>query len=133
MQMIVSRYFWYFYIALLLVLGIGRSVFSFLHSDTMQISMLYPPLSAAVISVGIYGFVTQQGILQSFLWKVVFWLCTLMSATLTALFIYLLSSYQENSLTVSFIGFGIALLLPSQYALFNYIYTNDALWNNTHN
>lgn len=128
MKTISYRYFWFFYIGVILTLGIGRSLFSIIYSDILQVSMIYPMLSATVIALGIYGFTTRQGYFQQFVWKLVFWLCTLISATLAALFIYLLSSYQENSHTVLYIGVSVLLLFPCQYALFNYVYADDTLW-----
>lgn len=126
-----SHIFWYFYIGVLLIIGLGRTVLSMTTNESFQVSTLYPALSAIIIGFGIYGFTTRRGYFQQLIWKVIFWLCTLISATLTALFIYLLSSYQENSQTVPYVGLSVLLLLPSQYALFNYVYSDETLWKNT--
>lgn len=128
MQSTTFRVLWYSYIGMLLALGIGRTLYSLIYGNVLQVSAIYPVLSASVIGLGIYGFVKKQSYFQQFIWKVVFWLCTLISATLAAFFIYLLSMYQQNSQSVIYIGVSVILFLPCQYALFNYVYADETLW-----
>lgn len=123
------KYFWHFYIALLLSLSIGRLVERILLESGGFASRYLPVIFVLVLSVGIYGSIKNKPILSRWFWLIVFAISLLASALAIAFSAYLaLFAGGGAMLGASLLLLATVLLIPAQLKLRNYISKSNACW-----
>lgn len=120
------KYVWFVYIGLLLLLSFERMAQKIITETGGFGSRYGPVMVAAIIAVGVLGYVFQKPIARRWVWKAVFWLLAIASVGLFALGVYLLftGSYQPAGLTLGI----LLLLLPGQWQVFGYAYRSSPVW-----
>ena len=113
------KYLWSIYVSLLLILGIGRMVQKII-TETGGFGSRYGPLLlAAIVALGVLGYVFQRPIARHWVWKGVFWLLAVVSVGLLLLGVYLLFSVGPGAYPgVGLIMGLLVVLLPGQWQLF---------------
>lgn len=123
------KYFWHFYIALLLSLSIGRLVERILIESGGFASRYLPVIAVLILSVGIYGSIKNKPILSRWFWLIVFAISILASALAIAFSAYLALFVGAGAmLGVTLLLLTTVLLIPAQLKLRDYISKTNKYW-----
>ncbi|BDY04479.1 hypothetical protein [Ferrimonas sp. YFM] len=123
------RIYHWVYMALLLLLALGR-LFQKVSTDTGGPASRYLPLMVAVLlALGVMGYVRQRPIFRRHWWRALFWLLSVGWLSLACLTLYLLFALPGGAVA----GAGVSALVllaisPGTWAIYQYAYCCPKLW-----